>query len=100
MSTSNELTGPDLGKGVATADLADGKMLVGHFQGEAVLLARRGDAVFAVGASWPRACSKVKPFAARCTTPASASGRARRCARPHSTPSLAGTWTAARIGSS
>jgi NADPH-dependent 2,4-dienoyl-CoA reductase/sulfur reductase-like enzyme/nitrite reductase/ring-hydroxylating ferredoxin subunit len=51
MSTSNELKGPDLGKGVATADLADGKMLVGHFQGEAVLLARRGDAVFAVGAT-------------------------------------------------
>ncbi|MEO8925836.1 MAG: FAD-dependent oxidoreductase [Caulobacteraceae bacterium] len=44
------LSGPDLAKGVAFSDLADGTMLLGHAAGEAVLLARRGEAVFAIGA--------------------------------------------------
>ena len=44
------LEGPDLSKGVPFADLADGAMLLGHAAGEAVLLARRGEAVFAIGA--------------------------------------------------
>ncbi len=44
------LEGPDLSKGVPFADLADGAMLLGHAAGEAVLLARRGEAVFATGA--------------------------------------------------
>ncbi|MDQ2862000.1 MAG: FAD-dependent oxidoreductase [Pseudomonadota bacterium] len=44
------LEGPDLSKGIAFADLADGAMLLGHAAGEAVLLARRGEAVFAIGA--------------------------------------------------
>ncbi|MGI9169215.1 MAG: FAD-dependent oxidoreductase, partial [Caulobacteraceae bacterium] len=44
------LEGPDLAKGVALADLADGAMLLGHAAGEAVLLARRGEAMFAIGA--------------------------------------------------
>src|SRR5262245_48274659 len=42
-------TGPDLTQGVALTDLADGK-LVGHVGDEEVLLVRRGDEVFAVGA--------------------------------------------------
>jgi nitrite reductase/ring-hydroxylating ferredoxin subunit len=42
--------GPDLTKGVATETLADGKMLAGHVGDEAVLLARRGDEYFAIGA--------------------------------------------------
>ena len=42
---------PDLAKGVAFADLADDGMLAGHVGDEAVLLARRGDAVFAIGAT-------------------------------------------------
>jgi len=46
-----ELKGPDLSSGVPLADLADGAMLLGHAQGEAVLLARRGDEVFAIGAT-------------------------------------------------
>jgi NADPH-dependent 2,4-dienoyl-CoA reductase/sulfur reductase-like enzyme/nitrite reductase/ring-hydroxylating ferredoxin subunit len=41
---------PDLSQGVPFGDLADGSMLVGHVGDEAVLLARRGDEVFAVGA--------------------------------------------------
>ncbi len=50
MSGSQELTGPDLTQGVASSDLADGQMLVGHADGEAVLLARSASQVFAIGA--------------------------------------------------
>ncbi len=42
--------GPDLANGVAASDLADGAMLLGHVGDEAVLLARRGAEVFAIGA--------------------------------------------------
>jgi NADPH-dependent 2,4-dienoyl-CoA reductase/sulfur reductase-like enzyme/nitrite reductase/ring-hydroxylating ferredoxin subunit len=44
-------TGPDLAQGVALADVADGGMLAGHVGEESVLLARRGDEVFAIGAT-------------------------------------------------
>src|SRR6266851_6642551 len=44
-------SGPDLAKGVPLAGIADGGMLLGHANGEAVLLARRGDMLFAIGAS-------------------------------------------------
>ena len=47
----SELKGPDLKAGIATADLADGSMLVGHADGEAVLLVRRGKEVLAIGAT-------------------------------------------------
>jgi nitrite reductase/ring-hydroxylating ferredoxin subunit len=43
-------TGPDLTKGIALTDLADGGMLVGHVGGDEVLLARMGAEVFAVAA--------------------------------------------------
>src|SRR4051812_36162769 len=46
-----ELTGPDLRAGVAARDLPDGGMLLGHFDGEAVLVARRGAQVFALEAT-------------------------------------------------
>jgi NADPH-dependent 2,4-dienoyl-CoA reductase/sulfur reductase-like enzyme/nitrite reductase/ring-hydroxylating ferredoxin subunit len=45
------LRGPDLEQGVKLTDLAEGVPLLGHAHGEAVLLARRGDEVFAVGAT-------------------------------------------------
>ena len=45
------LSGPNLAQGIPLSILADGAMLVGHAGGEAVLLARRGDEVFAVGAA-------------------------------------------------
>ena len=51
MSGTTELTGPDLTKGIAASDLTDGGMLVGHANGEAVLLTSRGDQVHAVAAS-------------------------------------------------
>jgi len=43
--------GPDLARGVALSDLPDGGMLAGHVGEDAVLLARRGAEIFAVGAT-------------------------------------------------
>jgi NADPH-dependent 2,4-dienoyl-CoA reductase/sulfur reductase-like enzyme/nitrite reductase/ring-hydroxylating ferredoxin subunit len=51
MGGEQQLTGPDLAEGVAVDTLRDGEMVVGHARGEAVLLARRGDEIFAVGAT-------------------------------------------------
>ena len=48
--TKIELSGPDLAEGVDISQIADGVMLLGHASGEAVLLARRGDDLFAIGA--------------------------------------------------
>jgi len=48
---SNELEGPDFEKGFNVDDVADRKMLLGHAFGEAVLLARRGNEFFAIGAT-------------------------------------------------
>jgi apoptosis-inducing factor 3 len=48
--TAKKLSGPDLAKGVALSKVADGAMLLGHAHGEPVLLARRGDELFAIGA--------------------------------------------------
>src|SRR5438477_2079500 len=45
----NKPQGPDLSQGVALTDLVDGKLL-GHVGDEEVLLVRRGDEIFAVGA--------------------------------------------------
>ena len=42
---------PDFADGVPISRIADGGTLVGHARGEEVVLARRGDNVFAVGAS-------------------------------------------------
>lgn len=44
------LSGPDLTQGIELSAILDGKMLLGHAQGEPVLLARHGDEVFAIGA--------------------------------------------------
>lgn len=48
---SVELEGPDFEKGCAIDKLADGEMLLGHAFGEAVLVARRGEELFAIGAT-------------------------------------------------
>ena len=48
---SGELSGPDLEAGVALSEVKDGQMLLGHAHGEAVLLARRGEELFAIGAT-------------------------------------------------
>jgi apoptosis-inducing factor 3 len=51
MSEPTQLKGPDLRQGIYTSDLVDGAMLLGHADGEGVLLARRGDEVLAVSAT-------------------------------------------------
>src|ERR1700719_2759590 len=43
--------GPDLATGIPIDDLPDGRMLAGHVGEDAVLLARRGNEFFAIGAT-------------------------------------------------
>jgi NADPH-dependent 2,4-dienoyl-CoA reductase/sulfur reductase-like enzyme/nitrite reductase/ring-hydroxylating ferredoxin subunit len=47
---NDELSGPDLAKGIDDSDLDEGASLLGHAEGEAVLLVRTGGEVFAIGA--------------------------------------------------
>jgi len=49
-SEQPKLDGPDLTLGISLTALADGAMLLGHANGEAVMVVRRGDDVFAIGA--------------------------------------------------
>ena len=48
---SGELEGPDFEKGCAVDKVADGEMLLGHAFGEQVLVVRRGEELFAIGAT-------------------------------------------------
>src|SRR5882762_8823939 len=48
---SSELEGPDFEKGYETRNVRDGEMLLGHAFGEPVLVARRGEELFAIGAT-------------------------------------------------
>jgi NADPH-dependent 2,4-dienoyl-CoA reductase/sulfur reductase-like enzyme/nitrite reductase/ring-hydroxylating ferredoxin subunit len=48
---SSDLEGPDFPSGYKTDRLADGEMLLGHGFGEAILVARRNDELFAIGAT-------------------------------------------------
>jgi apoptosis-inducing factor 3 len=50
MSGDTQLSGPDLAQGVPREELPDGGRLLGHSGGEPVLLVRRGEEIFAVGA--------------------------------------------------
>jgi NADPH-dependent 2,4-dienoyl-CoA reductase/sulfur reductase-like enzyme/nitrite reductase/ring-hydroxylating ferredoxin subunit len=50
-SDTTQLSGPDLTLGVGIADVGEGSMLLGHAGGEAVLLARHGDEIFAIAAT-------------------------------------------------
>jgi NADPH-dependent 2,4-dienoyl-CoA reductase/sulfur reductase-like enzyme/nitrite reductase/ring-hydroxylating ferredoxin subunit len=51
MGGTVELKGPDLSKGAPLSSVPDGGMLLGHAKGEAVLVARRADKLYAVGAT-------------------------------------------------
>lgn len=51
MAETSSLEGPDLTQGIPLAELPDGGMVLGHAGGEAVLVARSGAQVFAVGAT-------------------------------------------------
>src|SRR5205823_3365689 len=48
---SGDLEGPDFEKGCKIDQVTDGEMLLGHAFGEQVLVARRGDELFAIGAT-------------------------------------------------
>ncbi len=48
---AQELSGPDLGRGVKYDALAEGEPLLGHFEGEPVILVRQGNLVLATGAT-------------------------------------------------
>ena len=50
MAEKKDLTGPDLMRGISVTELADGSMLQGHAKAEPILVARRGDGYFAIGA--------------------------------------------------
>ena len=82
------LVDPDLADGIAPSELAEGVPLLGHAHGEAVLLARRRDEIFAVGAFCTHygaplstGCSSKTPSAAHGITPASACAAEKRCVR-------------------
>ncbi|MES1243687.1 MAG: FAD-dependent oxidoreductase [Acidobacteriota bacterium] len=51
MSGDTKPSGPDLTQGIPLADLPDGGQVAGHVGGEPVLVVRRGEEIFAVGAS-------------------------------------------------
>ena len=51
MGHEKELTGPDLSAGVELSKLAENAPLLGHAQGEAVVLVRKGTAIYALGAT-------------------------------------------------
>ena len=43
MAEEKKLSGPDFAEGVSITEFADGGMMQGHSNGEAILVARRGD---------------------------------------------------------
>ena len=51
MSEAAKVSGPDLAVGIEAGELKDGEPLVGHVGDEGVMLVRRGDEIFAVGAT-------------------------------------------------
>ena len=51
MAEQAKLTGPDFGAGVDASTVRDREPLLGHANGEAVLLVRRGDDFLAIGAT-------------------------------------------------
>src|SRR5262245_36918964 len=51
MAESKEAEKPDLRKGIPAAELPDGAMRLGVVDGEDVIVVRRGDEYFAIGAS-------------------------------------------------
>jgi NADPH-dependent 2,4-dienoyl-CoA reductase/sulfur reductase-like enzyme/nitrite reductase/ring-hydroxylating ferredoxin subunit len=51
MSGETQPSGPDLSQGLPLSDLPDGGQVVGSSGGEAVLVVRRGEEIFAIGAT-------------------------------------------------
>src|SRR5712672_4733478 len=48
---AQEATGPDFKSGVDLESLVENSPLLGHFDGEPVILVRQGDNIFAIGAT-------------------------------------------------
>src|SRR6476660_6387845 len=89
MAEQAQLSGPDLSAGIDAATLADGGKLLGHAEGEAVMLARIGNEFFAIGATcshYGGPLSEGAIVATRCavpgTTRVSVCVTVRRCALP------------------
>jgi NADPH-dependent 2,4-dienoyl-CoA reductase/sulfur reductase-like enzyme/nitrite reductase/ring-hydroxylating ferredoxin subunit len=51
MSEAPQLSGPDLSQGVPLSEVPEDGQLLGHSGGEAVLVVRRGEEIFAIGAT-------------------------------------------------
>ena len=100
---TNKPAGPDLAAGVPIAAIPDAGVLLGHFADEAVLLARRGEEIFAIGATCthyggPLAEGLVVGDTVRCPWHhACFSLRTGENLRPPA-PSPVSTWTVTRQG--
>ena len=57
--TAPKLNGPDLRSGVALESLAENSPLLGHVDGEAIILVRQGENIFATGAA-RRRCARTE----------------------------------------
>ena len=55
-----KLDGPEFAQGVPLADVAESRMILGHVAGDAVLLARRGHELFAIGAECSTDCRSAR----------------------------------------
>ena len=51
MAEEKKLSGPDFAQGVSLTEFTDGGMLQGHAKGRPILVVRRGNACFAIGAT-------------------------------------------------
>jgi len=99
MSETPEANKPDFRNGFSIRGLSDGSMKLGHVDGEEVVLARRGDEFFAVGAQCthyggPLAEGLLVEHTVRCPWhhACSVSGIARRSGHRPWTQSLVGGW--------
>ena len=100
----NKPQGSDLTQGVALTDFVDGKLL-GHVGDDEVLLVRRGDEFFAVGAHCahyhgplPKVSWSATPCAVPGITPASICAPARLLRAPALSPIAAGMSSGATAG--
>ena len=97
MAETPETNKPDFRNGFPIHDLGDGSMISGQADGEELVLARRGDEVFAIGAhcthyGGPLAEGLIVDDTVRCPWhhACSVSGMARRCEHPLLIRSLVG----------
>src|ERR1700686_1942407 len=66
MAEEKKLSGPDFAQGVSLTEFTDGGMLQGHAKGESILVARRGEACFAIGATSKTPAASVSPMVRTC----------------------------------